>query len=58
MKRERDSSSALLWLARGGPGPGQELVEAIVRPEIDQAGETPANRDAMGWRRGYCIHRR
>ena len=39
MKRERNSSSALLWLARGGPGPGQELVEAIVRPEIDQAGE-------------------
>ena len=38
MKRERDSSSALLWLARGGPGPGQELVEAIIRPEIDQAG--------------------
>ena len=26
-------------MARGGPGPWQELVEAIVRPEINQAGE-------------------
>ena len=26
-------------LVRGGPGPGQKLVEAIVRPEIDETGK-------------------
>ena len=40
MKRESDSSGgALLLLARGCPGPWKELVEAIVRPEIDEADE-------------------
>ena len=39
MKRASDSSSALLLLARSGPGPWQELVEAIVGPEINQAGK-------------------
>jgi hypothetical protein len=29
------SSGALLWLARGGPGPGKKLVEAIVGPEVN-----------------------
>ena len=39
MKRESASGGALRLLARGGPAPGQELVEAIVGPEIDQTGE-------------------
>jgi hypothetical protein len=40
VKRESDSSGgALLLLARGCPGPWKELVEAIVRPEIDEADE-------------------
>ena len=39
MKCASDSSSAPLLLARSGPGPWHELVEAIVRPEINQASE-------------------
>jgi hypothetical protein len=40
VKRESDSSGgALLLRARGCPGPWKELVEAIVRPEIDEADE-------------------
>ena len=40
MKRESVSSGgALLVLVRGCPGPWKELVEAIVRPEIDEADE-------------------
>jgi hypothetical protein len=40
VERESDSSGgALLLLARGCPGPWKELVEAIVRPEIDEADE-------------------
>ena len=39
MKRENDSGGALLLLAHGGPSPGKELVQAIVRPKIDEADE-------------------
>ena len=39
MKRENYSSGVMLLPARGGPSPGKQLVEAIVRPEIDQADE-------------------
>ena len=39
MKRESGSGGALLLLACGGAGPRKEFVEAIVGPEIDQAGE-------------------
>lgn len=40
MKRESGSGGgAVLLLARGGPGPWKEFVEAIVGPEIDQASE-------------------
>jgi len=40
VKRESDSSGgALLLLARGRLGPWKEFVEAIVRPEIDEADE-------------------
>ena len=33
------SGGALLLLAHGGPSPGKELVQAIVRPKIDEADE-------------------
>jgi hypothetical protein len=39
VKRESDSGGALLLLVRGGPSPRKELVQAIVGPEIDEAGE-------------------
>jgi hypothetical protein len=39
VKRENDSGGALLLLAHGGPSPGKELVQAIVRPKIDEADE-------------------
>jgi hypothetical protein len=33
------SGSNLLCLGDGRPGPGQELVETIIRPEIDKPGQ-------------------
>ena len=39
MECESDLRGAVLLLAHGGPGPWKEFVEAIVGPEIDQAGE-------------------
>ena len=39
MKRENDSGGALLLPACGSPSPRQEFVQAIVRPEIDEADE-------------------
>jgi len=39
MKPTRGSGGAPLLLAHGCPGPWKELVEAIVRPEIDEADE-------------------
>jgi hypothetical protein len=39
VKRENDSGGALLLLAHGGPSPGKELVQAIVRPKVDEADE-------------------
>jgi hypothetical protein len=39
VKRENGSGGALLLLARGGPSPGKELVQAIVRPKVDEADE-------------------
>ncbi len=39
MKRENDSGCALLLVARGGPSPGNEFVQAIVRPKVDEADE-------------------
>ena len=34
-----DSGGALIRLTGLGPGPRQKLVEAVVRPEVDEAGE-------------------
>jgi hypothetical protein len=50
-----------LWLARNiGTGAHDEVQMTVQRGLLAAipAGESPANRDAMGRRRGNCIHRR
>ena len=36
---DRVSGGAAQFLARGGPGPWHKFIQAIVRPEIDEAGD-------------------